>query len=146
MPYLWCFSLLFGSALLPWLNSEVIMASWAALEPSSWKLAALTLTATLGQMTGKCALYWAGRGLVRFPRAQQKLERLRLTGKDRQYGGLTVLFLSSTFGIPPFYPVSVLAGSLRIPFSRFLAIGLCGRLIHYSVVVLAASSLWSHFS
>lgn len=141
-PYLWCYLLLVGSALLPWLNSEVIMAGMAAMTATLWGQWALVLVATVGQMTGKCALYWTGRGVLRWPRAQQRLEEWSRKWNGRRRSGTAVLFLSAVSGVPPFYPVSVLAGSMRISFPRFVAVGLCGRLLHYAVVVFGVRLLW----
>ena len=62
--------------------------------------------------------------------------------KVRQVRGQAVLWLSATLGVPPFYPVSVLAGSLRVPFGRFLAIGSGGRFLHYAAVVFGTRLLW----
>jgi len=147
-PYYWCYLLLLGSALLPWLNSEVIMASMSVIPASSWGQLALVCIATAGQMTGKCVLYWAGRGALKFPAAERKLEswnRKMETWTQRRRGGnagsMTILLMSATFGVPPFYPVSVMAGSLRVPFRRFLAIGAVGRILHYGAVVWGARLL-----
>ncbi|MFN7932021.1 MAG: VTT domain-containing protein [Bryobacteraceae bacterium] len=134
-PYVWCYLLLIASALIPWLNSEVIMGGMAALASTPGGQWALVLVATVGQMTGKCALYWTGRGVLRWPSAQRKLQIWNQKWNGRRKSGSAVLFLSALSGVPPFYPVSVLAGSLRIPFARFLAIGACGRFLHYTVVV-----------
>lgn len=142
-PYVWCYLLLVGSALLPWLNSEVIMASMAVLAPSHWGQVALVLIAAAGQMTGKCALYWVGRGVVKIPRAERKMESWSRKWKGGKAGGTAVLFLSSSLGMPPFYPVSVMAGGLRVPFGRFVAISGCGRLLHYGAVVFGTRLLWS---
>lgn len=133
--YVWCYLLLIGSALIPWLNSEVIMGGMATTSATHWGQWMLVLVATAGQMTGKCVLYWAGRGVLRWPGAQQKLEAWNRKWNGRRRSGSAVLFLSAVFGIPPFYPVSVLAGSLRIPFLRFLVIGAGGRVLHYAGVV-----------
>ena len=143
--YAWCYVLLVGSALFPWMNSEIIMLSLAALVPSPPGQVLLVLLGTAGQMTGNSILYWAGRGVVRFPRMQQKLESWRQKLSHRQLGGMAVLFLSSTFGVPPFYPMSLLAGSLRIPFARFLLVGMCGRFLRYGALVFASRLVWPLF-
>ena len=141
--YWTCYLLLMASALIPWLNSEVIMGGMATLATTQWGRWALVLVATVGQMTGKCVLYWAGRGVLRWPAAQQKLEAWNHKWNGRRRRAPVVIFLSAVFGVPPFYPISVLAGSLRISFFRFLALGSCGRFLHYTAVVfgvrLAAS-------
>ena len=105
----------------------------------------MVLTAAAGQMTGKCTLYWAGRGAVKIPGAERKMETWSGMWKGGKAGGTAVLFLSSTLGVPPFYPVSVMAGGLRVSFGRFVAIGVCGRLLHYGVVVFGTRILWPLF-
>ncbi|MBL8222729.1 MAG: hypothetical protein JNL62_26050 [Bryobacterales bacterium] len=143
--YAWCYVLLVGSALFPWMNSEIIMLSLAVLVPSPTGQILLVLFGAAGQMTGNSTLYWAGRGVVRFPLIEQKLESWRQKLSHRQLGGMAVLFLSSTFGIPPFYPLSLLSGSLRIPFARFLLVGICGRFLRYGALVFASRLLWLLF-
>ena len=140
--YVWCYLLLIGSALIPWLNSEVIMGGMATAAATLWAQWMLVLVATAGQMTGKCALYWAGRGVLHWPGAQQRLETWNRKWNGRRRSGSSILFLSAVFGIPPLYPVSVLAGSLRIPFPKFLAIGACGRILHYAAVVFGVRWIW----
>ena len=105
----------------------------------------LVLCGTAGQMTGNCTLYWAGRGVLRFPSLQRKLESWRQKLSQRQLGGMAVLFFSSTFGLPPFYPLSLLSGSLRIPFLRFLLVGMCGRFLRYGALVFASRLVWPLF-
>lgn len=144
--YAWCYLLLVGSALFPWMNSEVIMLSLSVLIPSSLGQAVLVACGTAGQMTGNSTLYWAGRGVVRFPRMERKMESWRQKLSHRQLGGMAVLFLSSTVGIPPFYPLSLLAGSLQIRFARFVVIGACGRFLRYGALVFGSRLLWPLFS
>lgn len=141
-PYVWCYLLLIASALIPWLNSEVIMGGMATMAATLWGQCMLVLVAAAGQMTGKCALYWAGRGVLHWPSAQQKLDAWNRKWNGQRKSGSSVLFLSAVFGIPPFYPVSVLAGSLRISFPRFLVIGAVGRILHYAAVVFGVQSIW----
>lgn len=135
--YAWCYALLIVSALVPWVNSEVIVLSLSALVPSRVGQVMLVLFAAAGQMTGKSVLFWAGRRVVRLRSAQRTLELWSRKFERRQSSSLTVLFLSSTLGVPPFYPMSVLAGSLRVPFGRFVAVGAVGRLLRYGVLVFA---------
>lgn len=141
--YLWCYVVLIGSALIPWLNSEVVMGGLATQASTQWAQWVLVLMATAGQMTGKCVLYWAGRGVLRWPGAQQRLQAWNEKWNGRRKSGSAVLFVSAVTGVPPFYPVSVLAGSLRIPFARFLMLGAGGRFLHYAVVVFGVRWVWT---
>lgn len=143
--YAWCYVLLVGSALFPWMNSEVILLSLSVLVPSPLGQAVLVAFGTAGQMTGNSALYWAGRGVVRFPRIERKVEAWRQKFSHRKVSGMTVLFVSSAVGIPPLYPMSVLAGSMRIHFARFVVIGTCGRFLRYAALVFGSRLLWPLF-
>jgi membrane protein YqaA with SNARE-associated domain len=46
------------------------------------------------------------------------------------------VFVSASTGFPPFYGVSILAGTLRIPFPIFFFPGTVGRLIRFALMVL----------
>jgi membrane protein YqaA with SNARE-associated domain len=133
-----CYFLSLASALLPWVNGEVLMISLSAVTHSPVRLAGLVFLASAGQMTGKCILYWAGRGALPMKKGRMaeavNCWRARLERSSKKAMG--VLFVSAIFGIPPFYVMSILSGTLRLPFSQFLAIGACGRLLHFGTVVL----------
>jgi membrane protein YqaA with SNARE-associated domain len=133
-----CFLLSIVSALVPWVNGEVMVLSFSALAPSPVHLAGLALLASAGQMIGKCILYWTGRGALSMKkgRVAQALNswKGRLERSSKKTMGL--VFLSAIFGIPPFYIISILSGAVGLRFSQFIAIGACGRLLHFGVLIL----------
>ena len=135
--YVACFGLSIVSALVPWVNGEALLLSCAVLAPTPFALAGLVGLASLGQMVGKCVLYWGG-GSLKFHkgRAAQLTEswKRRLNGSPSQV--MAVVFVSSTLGIPPFYLITLLAGALKIHFARFIGIGLCGRVVRFGLLVL----------
>ena len=45
------------------------------------------------------------------------------------------LFASSVFGIPPFYIVTVLCGTLKMPLREWLVIATAGRLIRFGILL-----------
>jgi membrane protein YqaA with SNARE-associated domain len=47
-----------------------------------------------------------------------------------------LVFISSAVGIPPFYVITIFAGALRLQFGRFIAVGACGRILRFGVLVL----------
>ncbi len=143
--FAWCYLLALASAFIPWLNSEVIVLSLAALTPTLAGQVTLVLAATVGQMTGKSTLYCAGRRLVKLPWLLRTTGSWRQKLAERKLGGMTLLLISATLGIPPFYAVSVLAGSLGIGFRSFVAAGTCGRFLHYVALVFAPRLLWQLF-
>jgi membrane protein YqaA with SNARE-associated domain len=133
-----CYFLALASALFPWVNGEVLMLSLSAITRSPVHLAGLVLLASAGQMTGKSILYWAGYGALPMKKGRianvVNFWRARVERSSKKAMGL--LFVSAICGIPPFYIMSILSGTLRLPFSRFLAIGACGRLLHFGVIML----------
>jgi len=137
-PYLACFALSIVSALVPWVNGEALLLSLAVCAPSRFALAGLVGLASLGQMVGKCVLYWGGTGSVSLNRG--RVARLTTSWKKRLTSSpgraSIVVFVSSAVGIPPFYVITILAGALHLGFGRFVGIGLCGRLVRFSLVVI----------
>jgi membrane protein YqaA with SNARE-associated domain len=135
--YLSCFGMSIVSALVPWVNGEALLIIAAALARSPWDLVCLVLLASAGQMVGKCVLYWAGRGTVRFKsvRVGRTLSAWRERFEKSPTKSFALVFVSSALGIPPFYVVTVLAGALRVQFGRFVAVGTCGRLVRFGLIV-----------
>lgn len=149
MPDIWWvvagyYALAVLSAVLPWVNAEVVMLSAASMAGSSLQLVALVAVVTLGQMTGKSAMYWLSRSAIlpRTPRLQSAIASWRERLQHRPGSVLGVMFASSTLGFPPFYIVAIAAGALDIAFTRFLAVGLFGRLIHFAVLAFVPQLLW----
>jgi membrane protein YqaA with SNARE-associated domain len=133
-----CYFLSIVSALVPWVNGELLLLSLSALVPSPAYLAGLVLLASAGQMTGKCILYWAGRGTIPMKKGHiagvMNSWRGRFERSPKKVMGL--VFVSAVFGIPPFYVITILSGAFRLRFSRFMAIGTCGRLLHFGMLSL----------
>jgi membrane protein YqaA with SNARE-associated domain len=50
---------------------------------------------------------------------------------------VAVILASATFGFPPFYLTTLVAGALRIGFGTFLAAGFLGRLLHFGAIAMA---------
>jgi membrane protein YqaA with SNARE-associated domain len=133
-----CFSLSILSALMPWVNGEVLLLSLSAFAPSRYALALLVILTSAGQMTGKCILYWASRGVI--PIKKGRLGKSLNSWKERFERSpskvMGIVFISALSGIPPFYVITLLSGALRLRFGRFLAVGTIGRLLHFGVLVL----------
>ncbi len=140
------FGLAVVSALVPWVNAEVLMLSAVPLAGSRTKLAWLVALVTLGQMTGKSAMYWISRRStersgaasakagLRWKKMQATIERWRDLFVRRPGAALGITLISAIAGVPPFYAVSIAAGALRVAFGPFVAIGTLGRLIHFTLV------------
>jgi membrane protein YqaA with SNARE-associated domain len=70
------YGVFFASAVLPWLNAEVLLLSMMPLVRSWNEAALLVLIATAGQISGKVAIYWLAR-------AAWREEAWRGRGRDR---------------------------------------------------------------
>ena len=138
--YATCFSLSILSALLPWMNGEVLMLSYSAFADSPIERTILVLMASSGQIAGKCVLYWSGRGVIPF--GSGRIGRVVDSWRDRfsRYSQkpMWLVFISAVSGIPPFYVITVLAGAFRLRFARFITVGACGRILHFGAVALIA--------
>jgi membrane protein YqaA with SNARE-associated domain len=144
----WCFGLTVVSAVFPWVNAEVMVLSLPVLAQSPYELTALVLVATAGQMTGKVAVYWTGRGAGKIPkkRTAEAMERWRQRFERRPGSASGFVFLSSAVGIPPFYVMSLVAGALKLGFGRYLLYGTCGRLVRFGLIAFAPQlilGMWS---
>jgi membrane protein YqaA with SNARE-associated domain len=146
-PYLWCFLLSIVSALVPWVNGEVILLSLTALARSPWARAMLVLSACTGQMAGKCVLYWAGKGVIPLRSGHVKNTLSAWQGRLERSPSkmLYLVFVSSAVGIPPFYVVTIMAGALRVRFGPFFTVGACGRLVRFGALAFVPSIMFHWF-
>jgi membrane protein YqaA with SNARE-associated domain len=143
------FVVCFVSGFLPLVNAEAYLLSVSALSPARVAVP-LTVAGALGQMLAKALLYLSGRGIVRVPlgrhgdRVKQKMAQARaqLEKHSRHTGSL--LFASAFLGLPPFYFVSIIAGTLRLPFGLFFGAGLVGRVLRFGIFVFLpqVARLW----
>ena len=131
--YLYCV----GSGFIPVMNAEVYLLAVSATS-SPGTLLPLVLAASLGQMTAKSVMYFAGRGVLSVPmgRASKRFEATSKKLSDSKLGPGGFMFVSGFTGLPPFYVVSILAGTIRIPYPIFLVPGGVGRFFRFAVIVL----------
>lgn len=135
--WLTTFAFCVAGSIVPFLNTEIYLLSVSALAPQSF-LVPLVLAATAGQMVGKVAMFYGGRGVLRLPSDRVRRGvlalRARLEARPRLTGA--ILFSSATVGIPPLYLMSIACGSVGMGLASFVVIGTVGRLIHFGVVAL----------
>lgn len=126
------------SSVVPLLNAELYLIGAAALSPRPL-LVPILLAATVGQMLGKVAIYYAARGAlhIRSERLQRRIAAVRERYAGRTEIGDLVLLGSAAIGLPPFYVTSIAAGLLRVPVGRFVLLGFVGRLTRFSVLIIA---------
>jgi membrane protein DedA with SNARE-associated domain len=131
------------SAVVPWVNAELLMLSASPLAGSGLEICALVLAVSAGQMTGKAAAYWVSRrsAPAHPPRLRRAIERWRDRFERRPSSALVITFVSALVGVPPLFVVSIAAGALRVAFGRFMAVGSAGRLLHFALVAFAAEWL-----
>ena len=126
---------------VPIVNAEVYFASIGATSERA-VLFPIVVIGTLGQMTAKTAIFFAGRGILRLPITRNS-ERMRVVlAKARAWRGPIELFVfvSAVFGIPPFYIVSLVGGTLELSVTRFILLGFTGRLIRFSAIAFGANA------
>jgi membrane protein YqaA with SNARE-associated domain len=134
-----CFALALATALIPWVSAELMVLSLPAFAGSRGVLFVLLLIATAGHMTGKSALYWAGRngGRVLPGRAARAVQKWQARLEARSSRAAAVLVLASAVtGLPPFYAIALAAGAMKMDFLLFLAAGTTGRLVRFGCLVL----------
>jgi membrane protein YqaA with SNARE-associated domain len=137
--YLTVLALAYVSALVPLVNAEVLVLSYGALAGAG-PAGALVVAAIVaaGQMAGKCTLYAIGRGAAKVPseRHRRAIERWGDRFSRSPRAVLVLVFASAVSGFPPFYAVSLLAGTFRVNLAAFVLVGLVGRFLRFGTLVL----------
>jgi membrane protein YqaA with SNARE-associated domain len=124
-----------ASGFIPVLNAEVFLVAAAALAPREL-LPVIPVLAAAGQMVAKSGMYLGGRGVVRLPSEKRKADLDALRARVARWRSKDLLVLvSASVGLPPFFAVAILAGTLRFPFARFLLAGFVGRVVRFGAVV-----------
>jgi membrane protein YqaA with SNARE-associated domain len=130
------FLLALASGLVPFvINTELFLLRVAALTDAS--PVAIVALAVSGQMLGKFAVYQVGRGALNVAWVRRGAASSAAKAFAMHPNGLAVFALSSVTGVPPFYGVSFMAGTLRLPPAAFLVIGTIGRVIRFGAIFLA---------
>jgi membrane protein YqaA with SNARE-associated domain len=134
----------FIGGLVPIVNCEIYLAvattQWMT---SQAQVPAVVLLASTGQMAAKLLLYLTAAGALKLPtgRYQAKLEKVRDRIERWRSKPKWILFVSASLGLPPFYVISLLAGAFGIKLPAFLVIGLAGRVLRFTVIVVGLSRL-----
>ena len=125
------------SAVVPAVNAEVVLLAASAALPLRYAWV-LVVAATLGQMVGKVAMFYGGRGVKFLQRGRLKAKVDALGELMRRRNGATGWFVltSAATGLPPFYIVSVASGLTGVPVTQFAVLGTLGRFIRFAVVVM----------
>ena len=136
MPYFYLFcSALIAATLFP-LSSEALLST---LLYQNFSPLLLWLVATTGNTLGSCINWYLGKWCLRlqdkkwFPISTEQLNRAQT--RFQKYGLASLLFA----WVPIIGdPLTLLAGVMRVPFWRFLALVAIGKALRYGVVIWVA--------
>ena len=130
------FAFCVGSAMIPVLHAETYLVTASLVAPPELRWP-LVIAATTGQMLGKVGMYYAGRGIRLIPggRMQRRIQLATARFGEKRQIGNGLVFVSALSGLPPFYLVSIAAGTLAFPLMPFIILGFAGRLIRFAVAV-----------
>jgi len=139
-PLLLCGIVVFCGALAslsPLSPVEPVLVAVGLVAPR-WLLLPLILLAAVSHMATKTLVFYGGQKLEKAfkGRTRERFDaaRARLNGKPALQRG--TLFLSSVVGFPPFYVVTALCGTLKMPLHEFLILGTTGRIIRFAALML----------
>ncbi|WP_428261503.1 VTT domain-containing protein [Haliangium sp.] len=123
------------SGVLPLVNIELFLIGLVALAPDSYSLVPLVAVTTAGQMTAKVAMYWAGRGVLDLPlgKYRKSIDKWQHRFNHSEPRLSLFIFTSAATGLPPFFVISILAGTFKMPFWRFLLVGYLGRALRFAL-------------
>jgi membrane protein YqaA with SNARE-associated domain len=143
-------TLLFGmvSSVVPVFNMETyVVVAYAKSDATALQLA---LVGSLGQNIGKLVWYYVCRqsldiGWLRrrmeTPKRQAQFQRWSefVQGRPGLSGLLT--FVSALVGVPPFFAMAMIAGTLRMNVVIFFVTGLAGRTLFFWAILGGANLL-----
>jgi len=124
------------AGLLPASPGDALLLAVAAAAPPPLLLA-LVSVATAGSMAAKSVVYRVGRRAPCAipPRYRPWLERAQARLAGRRGLQRLVVLASSATSVPPFYPVTALAGTLGLPLRDFLVAGGVGAAIRFTALL-----------
>jgi membrane protein YqaA with SNARE-associated domain len=129
------------SALVPVVNAELWVAGAAALLPKSRYPAMLALF-TMGTMLGKGLVFMGAEKLAAraTPKVRERIERVSSLLHRRPAMAWPVVFLSAVVGVPPYYPITIAAGIVRMGLATFFVVGFVGRLARFAAIAYGVSA------
>lgn len=132
----------FAAGILPIGMAEALAVAIGVVLPTELAVA-MWMVYTVAHVTAKMPWYWLGAhsDRVMHPWAKRHITRSRAFLEARPSYGSGVLALSALLSVPPFHLSSIAAGMTHIPFGRFVAICLGGRLVRFGVLAAAPTVL-----
>jgi len=124
------------SGLVPIVNGELYLISALLITVDPITGFTLAVLLAIGQMIAKVILYQAARRASNLGhgRFHAKIEKARAKVAGWRDKPLTLTFVSSIVGLPPFYLVTLVAGIVEVRFFTFLWLGLVGRTIRFLAI------------
>lgn len=128
------------SGFIPIINVELYLIAVTLLMRSMPLAIILGMIAAVGQMIAKVGIYKASAGAATkaSPKLQGKIDKAQQVMEKWKDKPLVLTFVSATFGIPPFFIVSVVGGLLKLNFRAFMLIGFIGRSLRFVTIALLA--------
>ncbi|ATE56749.1 hypothetical protein CNX65_28545 [Actinosynnema pretiosum] len=152
------FGVAVGSALMPLISVELFVIGLVTQQPDiSWWWIALAVAP--GQVLGKLVYFLAARGSLHLPaflkpperpdrpvkpwrvRWRARLEAVRARCHRHPHWMFGTHAVSSLLGLPPFMFSTVLAGLAGMSTALFLATGVVGRFVRFSVLAASPAAL-----
>lgn len=126
------------SGLVPVVNGELYLVSALLITVDPITGITLAVLLAIGQMIAKVVLYHAARRASNLGhgRFHARIEKARAKVAAWRGKPLTLTFVSSIVGLPPFYLVTLVAGIVEVRFFTFLWLGLVGRTIRFLAIAL----------
>ena len=135
----WIWLATFGFSLaggiVPVLNIEAYVLVVSAASPEVGVLP-IAVAAALGQMVAKSLVYLAGTGVVKLPGVSGSRQVECVVTRLAQARGraLAVVLTSAVTSVPPFYAVSLAAGTVKLRFAGFFAVGCAGGFLRFAAL------------
>lgn len=133
--YISTFFFCVASGFIPVMNAEVYLTSISALLLKS-NVVFIALISSFAQMLAKSVIYFGARGILILPLKKNGLDKVKRKFERRKHSTSTFILVSASFGLPPFYIVSILAGIVKINFWLFFLCGFIGRFLRFTVILM----------
>ncbi|MDX1645936.1 MAG: hypothetical protein R3304_02235 [Longimicrobiales bacterium] len=126
------------SGVVPLVNAELLVVTAAAALPAVG-VPLVAVASTVGQMSAKLSLFAVARWAPsRLPaKARDAVERASASLSEREGTVWSLVFASAATGIPPFYGISIAAGTLGVPPLSFATSGCLGRFLRFGALAWA---------
>ncbi|MGI9155485.1 MAG: VTT domain-containing protein [Marmoricola sp.] len=140
-------TLAFGmvSSVVPVFNMETyIVVAYAKYDYSALQIA---LVGSLGQNIGKLVWYYVCRQSLDIPWFKRRLETPKRQAQFERWSSFiqgrplvssALVFLSALVGLPPFFVMAMVAGTLRMNVVIFFLAGLFGRTLFFWAILAGA--------